>query len=269
MLLRDQLFNDPTMLFNGCAVCIPVIIAIVYLAGWMITDEIDVIAGTAGIILALAVMVVAIKPPDPRVPYILLAGSIMTLIFFPIIRNALRSRDMHLIDLEGIERAYEKLEERPANAALKFKIAQLAYQKGIQGHSLRVAEEALKGLPERLFSDEHKTVRRWQAMGLPHAAFRPLACPECGFMNEAGEIYCQRCGARFLLDLARGSFIGKNTAKKLLALWLGLMLALIGIPVAVVVLPPVPAVVVVTLVLVAAVWIVFVGFLGEKKRAPA
>lgn len=268
MDLRDTLFNNPMQIFEGLAIWIPLAIWVVYLIGWMITAEIDVIPGIMGIAIACIVGFVASKPPLPLMTPILLVGSIATLVLFPFVRAALVTREMHAIDIEAIDRAYTQLEEMPVNAAIRFKIAKLSYQKGVHGHAIAVAESALAQLPERLFLEEHKMVRGWKRSSHAPEAFRPLPCVECGAMNPPGEVYCQRCGARFLLDLARGSWVGRATARRLILSWMALMLGLVGIPAASV-LPPTVAIVTIAGVLVVVVFMLVAAFKEQPKRARA
>ena len=70
-----------------------------------------------------------------------------------------------------------------------------------------------------------------------------LPCVECGTSNPPGELYCRKCGSKFLLDQAKGKWIGRAMVRKLMAVWVALMGVFVGIPLALAALPTTPALV--------------------------
>lgn len=246
----------------GCLVWAPIALWVYSLISWTIMGEIDALFGIVGAFLGIALGVAIMLQPHPSLaPY--LVASVFTLVLvFPYLRSVLTRRELAQIDIESIERAYEQLDERPDGFGPKMRIARLIYGRGLRGHAITLAEEALKPFPRSFVEDDLRQVRIWKATAIPDD-FHPIRCLECGKENPSGTLFCLRCHSRILLRYARGSWSGKRSARRLLAAWIASMAGLVGIPLAGIALPPVAASVVVTFLLAGSAILVYLAFRPE------
>lgn len=229
-MLRDQLLNNPMVMLAGCVVWVPIAVWVVSLIHWAIQGDVDVISALVGICVGLALGLTAITAKEPYMPPLILAGVLVTSIAFPVVRTTLNKRALDQIDIEAIEKAYEQLRLQPTNAAAKFKLAKTIYNKGMPAHALALAEDAIQGMPEAIFPEENRILKSWRHYRIAPNQKGPLACVDCGVYNQPGMTHCQRCRAPFLLDNARGSWVGRSLARKFIAAWVSIMVALVGIP---------------------------------------
>ena len=259
-MLREQLFEHPLSVIAGCAIWIPVGIWVVSLLSWAVQADIDFLTAFAGILVTIGVGMTAMISRDPLMAPLTLGGMVATLIVAPIARGSFNRRALDKIDLESIRRAYEALERSKSNAPAKFKLARTIYNKGLAAHALAIAEDAINGMPESTYYEEHRILKTWRYYRIPPGQDKSLNCLECGESNEPGLTHCQNCGARFLLDHARGAWLGKGLAKKFIAAWIAIVVALVGIPFALQSLPSaVAAGVIVSLMLLAG-FVLFMTF---------
>lgn len=219
-------------LILGCAVWFPLMIWIVSLVHWMITQEIDLLSGIIGIWIAIGLGYICFKPPVPALSPLAFFAVIVTIVSYPAVRQTMNQRELREVDVDALKRAYENLAMRPMDTLAQFRIARLAYTLGMPGHALRIAEDVASRMPDRVFVEEHRIVRQWRKAINKPDYFRPIQCIECNLMNDPGAIHCRRCGAPFLLHRAQGKAIGKQQAKKIIACWAALMVILAGIPMA-------------------------------------
>jgi ribosomal protein L40E len=243
--LADRIAQNPEVLIGGCITWGFLLVWIISLVHWTIQGEVDAPFGILGIIVGLGLGIAVISPPagaEYLTPIIAVAVAASVALYVPI-RSAINRHELVAIDMEAIERAYRQLEERPNNVGAKFKIAKLVYGRGLHGHAITLADDALKTMPEDFFGEEHKLVDMWKRQGPDTASFRALPCVECGSSNPPGELYCKKCGSKFLLDQAKGRWVGRAMVRKLLAVWIALLGVFIGIPLALSALPTVPALV--------------------------
>ncbi len=259
-MLRDHLFANPWSFVAGCAIWIPVGIWIVSLIHWMVQADVDALTGFTGILVAAGLGMTGMISRNPIIAPATFFGMVGTLIAFPIARGAFQRRQLDKIDIEAIERAYELLDRQPGNAAAKFKLAKTVYNKGMVAYALTLAEDAIQSMPESVFFEEHRILNSWRNYRIPAGQRTVLDCLKCGKPNQPGFTHCQRCGAPFLLDHARGSWIGTTLAKKFVAAWIGIMVALIGIPLASTSLNPSLAIFVIVALMLAAGGVVFAAF---------
>ena len=245
MTFADRIAAHPEIAVAGCLTWVFLIIWILSLLHWTIQGDIDTAFGFIGILLGVGLGILVLNPPKGNefiAPLIMFAVIISVALFVPM-RNVISRHELVAIDMDAIERAYHQLEERPNNVGARFKIAKLAYSRGLHGHAIKVADEALKNMPPDFFGEEHKIVDSWKRQGHDAATFRALPCVECGMSNPPGELYCKRCGAKFLLDQAKGRWIGRAMIRKLMAGWVALLGICVGIPTSVAALPPAAALV--------------------------
>lgn len=245
MTFADRIAAHPEIAVAGCLTWAFLIIWILSLLHWTIQGDIDTGFGLIGILIGVGLGVLVLNPPQGNeyiAPLIMFAVIISVALYIPM-RNVISHHELVAIDMDAIDRAYKQLEERPNNVGARFKIAKLAYSRGLHGHAITLADEALKNMPADFFGEEHKIVEGWKRQGHPAAAFRALPCVECGSSNPPGELYCKKCGAKFLLDQAKGRWIGRAMIRKLFAGWVALLGIFVGIPTSVAALPPEAAIV--------------------------
>jgi hypothetical protein len=269
MLLRERIFDHPESLIASFLVWVPIAIWIYACIGWMIQTDVDVISGLAGVTLAIGIGLVAMIARDPRVPPLILIAEVVTLAAFPIVRAVLNRHALNAVDAEAIERAYEALSERPGNPGLTFRLAKAVYNRGLVAHAIALAETALQQMPRNLFEEEHGILRGWKRTKQAAEPPRPLPCLDCSTPNEPGLIHCKRCGSPFLLDYARGKWVGRSLARKLVAAWAALMVAIVGIPWASMSLPPAIALVATALLIAVAVGLLVIAFRPKENRLTA
>lgn len=229
-MLRDHIFSNPLSLAAGLAIWVPIGIWVVALVQWAVQGDVDVLSAIAGIAAGIGLGGTALLARDPYMAPLILVAVVVTMIAFPVVRSSLNRRALNQIDVEAIERAYEMLAQTPGNASAKFKLAKTIYNKGMPAHALALAEDAIQNMPAALFQEENNILKKWRYYRIAPEQNVPLACLECGVKNHPGLTHCQRCGAPFLLDHARGAWVGKGLARKFVAAWVAIIVALVGIP---------------------------------------
>ena len=217
-------------------VWVPVSIAVMTLIGWIIQAEIDAMAGILGIALSFGIGAVAFISPDPAMAPSLLLVSISMLVLFPIGRTLREKRDMAMLDVEQVERAYEMLAKNPKDIGAKLKITKMLQRRGNVGNAVEVAEAALKGMPGVLINEEQRMIDMWKRNGSLHSL--PVVCVNCLARNQGGSVFCYRCGAPIMLHFARGQWVHPTLLRRLLLGWMACVIPIIGIPVAATALPP-------------------------------
>jgi hypothetical protein len=253
MLLRERIFEHPEALLASCLVWVPIAIWIYALISWMIQGDIDFISGLVGVTLGLGVGLVAMIAPDVRVAPLIFVACMITLIAAPLVRMMLSRRELNSIDIDAIERAYEALAEKPMNPGLRMRLAKTLYNRGMVAHAIALADDALQHLPKATFEEEHRMVAGWKRTKQAAEPAEAIACMDCGTLNEPGLTHCKKCGARFLLEYARGRWVGRGLARKFIAGWAALMVGIVVVPWLSMALPPaaaIPAIVVLVAVVI-------------------
>ena len=220
---------SPTVASFGILAVVPVVVWVYSLISWMVMGEMDALLGTCGIIAALLLGFVAIAPPDPLYSPIAFAGLVGMMIVFPFARRQLDRRANVEIEVEQIEKAYKTLAEMPENAAAMFKLADGLYARGLVSQAVAIADQALASMPKNVFPAEHRVVDLWRRHAPAPAS--PLRCLHCGRTNDPAAVFCESCGAQYLALYARGRWLGRALAWKLVASWAAASVALVGLPV--------------------------------------
>ena len=211
MDLRDVVLEHPNWIAASLLVWFPVIAWIVVLVNGMIMDEIDTLAGVIGVIAALALGAVGTKPPNPAWSPIILAATLSTFFLVPAARGALRRREIAALEFEKIERAYELLSESPNNFAGLTRLSKVLYNRGLIHNAAGLLERAFTQADPKHFPDEAAILKRCKSSPQARTA---IPCYKCGLVNAAGDYYCGKCGAPYLLDFARG-WLGSGLMHKL------------------------------------------------------
>ncbi len=218
-----------TVIF-GCTAWVPLLLWISVLVQWMISNEIEIISGIAGIGVGLGLGIIAMSPPAPFLQPLAFLTIWVTVALFPFVRHALMQRELKGVDVHAMERAYEVLGQRPRDVMGRFRLAQTAWTLGMTGHAMRIAEECLQELDPKVFMEEHVIVRRWHRHQPTADMFVDYSCMDCHGACPPGKTHCPTCGAPFLLDRAKGKVFNKGTFRKIVAAWIAGIAALAGIP---------------------------------------
>lgn len=266
--LRDLASNNPLWLFSAIVVWLPVSIWVVSLIHWMIQGDIDVILGLAGSIIGLGLGMLTVKPPNPTYSPIFLTAILAVMVLYPFLLKLMNERAHSAIDVELVRRAYEMLDENPNNFGARWRLAQQLYNRGVYGHALQIAEDLLANADPDIFQDEIKVLNRWREQIHPDEV-RPLPCLECGWMNEPGQIYCQRCHSKFLLDYAKGKWLGYRAIRRLISVWIAAVSGLVGIPTALAALEPKQSLVVIPLLMIVSILIIWRAFAQQNEADTA
>jgi hypothetical protein len=231
-MLREALFENPLVVAAGCVIWIPLAIWIVSLVHWMVMGDIEPITGVIGLGLAFGLGVASLVAELRAYNGFFLAAAIGTVALYPFLRQALDRREINKLDLETFEKAYAAAALRPDNIGARFKVAEIAFQRGYPGHAVKLVEGYMPNLDKRMFWEEHRLFSNWVKGGIPPAAFEPLACLGCGTATPVDRLHCPKCGAPVLLEHVRGRALNRGLAKKLLLAWMAMVATLAGLPVA-------------------------------------
>jgi hypothetical protein len=231
-MLRDLIANHPAYLFAGCLAWVIVGAWVLTMVHRMIMAEIDIVSGILAIGLFLGLGYMSISPPTPILQPISIGLLVVSGVMIPVLRAVQGQREKRNVDVEGVEKAYEGFVLRPKNPSAQIRLARHLYALGVRGHALVLAEAAIPDLPRKYFPDEHRMVENWRQYPPDKSEFEPIACVECGHPNAPGTIHCAACGSRFLLDRVKGRVVSTVMGRKLLAAWIVMVLAAVGIPIA-------------------------------------
>jgi hypothetical protein len=148
--------------------------------------------------------------------------------------------EMHGIEIEQMEKAYEGLRLKPDNTSALFQFAKGLYLAGFRAHAISVASSALGSLSTEIdqvgnksvrdaFRAEENMLRNWrQEAAAAPSVKQSLRCPSCGTVNEPGPILCSRCGEPYLLYIARKGDTRVGIVNKLLIAWAATAVFFIG-----------------------------------------
>ncbi len=267
MTLRDIVFNHPEILGLTCIAWCAVAIWVVSLVGWMIQGEVELAFGVVGIAVAFVLAFWVMQPPLPYLRFVSFAAVVGMVVIYPSLRQALNQRQLASIDIESMMNAYHLLKQKPDNAMAKFKLARVLYDRGQVEPALSLGAAIIKDMPEKLFPDENRLFGRWKRNHRQVNVDRPILCLDCGTANSGGDIYCRGCGRDYLIDIARGRWVGRDYARKLLAGWIAAIAAIGGMPFAAT-LPAAFAIPIIVALLVGALVLLFIAFKagGPRKR---
>ncbi len=221
----------------GLFVLFPMAVWVVGLIHWMIMGEIDTVNGLIGIAVGIAVGLVAIWNPDPRLTPFLVLVLIATIASAPIYLKVRNDRELVKIDVETMEDCLEALRQKPENIGARWRLAKTLFNRGFRGQALAIGEESIGQLQGSGFQEERGLLQQWRRKVHPYE-ISPLACLECGHKNRPGAVFCEQCGASHLIHHVQGRWIGPDLAQRLVAAWAAASAALVGVPALGLLLPP-------------------------------
>ncbi|MFN3682415.1 MAG: zinc ribbon domain-containing protein [Fimbriimonadaceae bacterium] len=243
----------------GLFVLFPMAVWVVGLIHWMIMGEIDTVNGLIGIAVGIAVGLVAIFNPDPRLTPFVVLVLFATIASAPVYLKVRNDRELVRIDVETMEDCLEALRQKPENIGARWRLAKTLYNRGFRGQALAIGEESIGQLQGSGFQEERGILQQWRRKVHPEE-IAPLSCLECGYRNRPGAVFCEQCGANHLIHHVQGRWIGPELAQRLVAAWAAASAALVGIPALALFLPPPVAAAGIALVLAGGTWLVWKAF---------
>jgi len=202
----------------------------IYLVHRMIMAELDTLIGFLALCATAYLGFLAWRPPQEWMGLGAVVAFFSIVVGLPLMEKLnMASADKALM-LEQIETQYTQLRRNPQNAIATFRLAKYAYEHGMAGHALALAEIAIPSLPVGLFREEHKTIALWRmTVGPQHQA--PVKCLGCGNDCHPGEAFCSKCWAPFIYDRIRGGvFRTSSVGRKVLLVWVAIVVAGFTIP---------------------------------------
>jgi hypothetical protein len=256
----------PLAFAAGCLVWLPVGVWVVALLQWTIQGDIDFISGLIGTLIGITLGLFTMMPPDPTLAPLFFSVAVATVMLFPVLQRGYNRRALHQIDIDQLARAYELVGGNAGNVGARLKIAQIVYHKGLVGHAVGIGDKCLEGVPKKVFWNEIRMVNGWRYSMTANEERRAIACPDCGYSNLPGDVYCGRCNGPYLLRHLRSGSIGNAGFRRLVAGWLITVLFIAGVPAAARLLPPNLALLTVAGFMVVAILILFAAASASLRR---
>ena len=216
--------------------CLPCILWFV-MPGWivmlvhkMIMTELDPLTGILAVMMAVWLGFLAWNPPAPWVEPVAILSVFAMMVGIPIAQKMLEKYSDKELENEQIDNLYEQLRGNPQNSIALFRLARFCYQKGMAGHGIVLAQNALTTMPQNLFRDEHKEFVGWvAAFGTKQPV--PVPCLSCNRTCHPGQIYCQHCWSPFLAQYLKGkSGSHASIVRRVVVVWVALMVVVFAIP---------------------------------------
>lgn len=233
MNFAERFASHPLSAVSACIVWIPLAVWIVSVIGWMVTGEVEPLFGFVTLIVGLGLGIVTAFPPDPALSPFIFVAVIVTTVLFPFVRAAVNRHALAAIDIEQMEKYAEALRMKPDNVGAMVKLAELLYKRGFPGQAIALAEKALPSMPPNLFRPEHNMVSAWKMMATSPDMFRPVPCLRCHNPTPPGQLQCSHCGYETVLEMAKGRWLSKGIASQLMAVWVGILIVVVGLPLSV------------------------------------
>lgn len=230
MTFAERFASHPLAAIAACIVWVPLAVWFVSIIGWMVAGEVEALFGVAAIGVGVGLGVVAAFPPDPALSPLIFAAVVVTTVLFPFARAAMNQRALVAIDIEQMEKFAEALRMKPDNVGAMIKLAELLYKRGFPAQAIALADKALPAMPPNLFRPEHNMVSAWKMVVQDPKLFRPVPCLRCHHPNEPGQLNCENCGYPTVLEMAKGKWLSSGTAKQLIAVWIGILIVVVGLP---------------------------------------
>lgn len=235
--MLERISNNEFAFIGGCIVWIPIAIWTIWVVGWMVQGDIGVFVGIPAFVFGIALGILTLNPPDPRLSPVFFTCALSIVVLFPGVQRALNRRALRRIDVELVEDQYAMLRERPGNVGAELRIARAAFDLGLGHYAVGVLERHTQNAPKAIYEEERRMLRKWKANLKPGEQGQRIVCVECGLPIEPGPVVCPRCGAPFLLDALKGRLFGGGVAGKLIAVWLAAVIGIAGLPSAALLLP--------------------------------
>lgn len=209
-------------------------IAVLLLIYKMVDGDLPVGAGLGALVMIGLSMALAIHPPHPVVPGVILVLSLTLMAFFPFAEQKLEEFELRAIDAARLSRCFEAVRVRPDNFAAKFDLARLMYAHGFHAQAMQLTGSTLATLSEQvdevrnrslkdIFHKEQILLTRWQ-QGPQNS--QTVKCPGCGAFNRPEALFCTGCSRPYMLDIVQGQEVKPRVWAKLVLAWATLALFL-------------------------------------------
>jgi hypothetical protein len=215
-------------------------VAVLLIIYKMIDGDIQFGVGMASIVFIIGMLLMSIKPPHPALPGIVLVVALTAMTFFPFALSTLEKLELEAHDVDRLERAYRALAQRSDNVAAQFELARCLQQQGFVHHAIAISSRALEGLSTQIdplknssmkdaFRNEDYQLRSWirQRDSQPPKS-DPVRCSSCGNVNEIGQPVCVKCQRPYLLEMVRSLDLRPKLMSRLVLAWAALALFLTG-----------------------------------------
>ena len=232
MTFQGRVAADPISFVLAGLVWVVIAFWIFSMIGWMVQGEVDGGFGILACSVALVLGVLTTAPPAKGLTPYLFSAAVGTVIAYPLVRRYLNRRALDQLDVERVERADDMLRQRPDNVSAMLRIARVLYERGLAEHAVAVGQRALQNAPRSRFDEEYRELGRWKLGTRDPALFGSVACLRCRAANAPGTVFCMRCRSPLMLDYVRGGWNSAGAGRKLIAVWILLMFALVGVPLA-------------------------------------
>lgn len=199
--------------------------AAVWIVSRMVQGDLGVAPGLAGLGALVVLMMIAVLVPDQKMTAPVFLVTVVTMAFFPFAETYLERTGLDSAETDRLDKAHRELAVRPENVPARFDLARALNDRGLSGHAIAIAEDALNGLSTQrdpmsnrsqrdLFVNEDIMVKKWRRELKDPRAFEPVKCPDCGQPNPPGTLACSKCKGPYLLSLARkadhrGKIVGR------------------------------------------------------------
>lgn len=231
LAMANKIGQNSDSFIVGCIIWIPFALWCIFLVRQLVDQNISfIVAFVAFMVLVLLVWAVN-NIWHPAFAWGILTVMVAPIVLYPAILLFLNEREIHLVEVEGLEQSYAQLGQQPLNTVTKCKVAEYAWNCGYLGHAIALADNALAGQRRDLFRWEIAMVERWKQEYIPPRKWEPIACLRCQTaIPPRPDFFCPRCGAPYLADNARARLTPVFRGQKWVAAWAVGALVVVGMP---------------------------------------
>lgn len=213
-------------------------VAVLLIIYKMVDGDIPILAGLGALIMIMFSMVLAIRPPHPTVPGIVLVMALTLMALFPYAEEKLEEFELRSIDANQIAKSYATIQMRPDNFAAKIELAKQLHAHDFPTQALQLMESTLQVLSNQrddvqnrsmrdVFHREDALLKRWKSTPIQQET-KSFVCPTCGNRNAPNEIFCSKCQRPYMLDIVRGQEVRPRVWGKLILAWAAIALFIPG-----------------------------------------
>lgn len=211
-------------------VWVPVGIWIYAVISWMVMADMDTGTGIIALGAAIGLGISTSFAPDRSIAWIPFTVAVLTVALFPLVNESYRKYMLFKIDIEQIEDIYSRLRVNRDDVYGMIRLSEVLYGMGMQHQAITLLESALRERPKDLFPSETRTLDGWQRNLGKIPLRRETACLACGTGNSPAQFFCRKCGAEFLLEMARRRWVGFSSWALLFSVWGLLAIAVAAAP---------------------------------------
>lgn len=212
-------------------------IGVLFLVWRMIDGDLPFVFGVVAIVLMMVALALAIKPPHPAIPGVVLVVMLTLLAFFPYAEGVLENVELRAVNAGQMARAFEVVRLRPDNYVAKFELARHLHDHGFKSQAIALSSATMAQLGttrdevknqsmQDLFYKEQILLKRWHA---EPGSVPVTTCPSCGQVNRAEDFVCAKCGANYPFEIIARNEVRPKVMGKLVLAWGCLAVAFPGI----------------------------------------